>query len=488
MWLPLALLACAGQPASPDRPADSQSSTAASDGSGAPSGGSSGGADTGGLDTGRIDTSDSRPLPLEPCTHDPDWTVGLIRWTEEASSGYTLFGPEKSGTTYLIDRCGREVHRWERELWPGKSVRLTDDGLLLRTEDTGSAVFHGGGRGGRIVALDWDGSEVWRLDPFSDTTHPHHDAMVLPSGNVLLIRWELISEEEALEAGRDPSLLWTGELWVDTLVELDPNTGEEVWAWRVWDHLVQDRDPTADGYGVLSENAGRIDVNATAHGSPDWTHMNSLDYDPERAHILVSVHGLGEIWVIDHGTTTEEATGPAGELLYRWGHPANHGASGERRLFGQHHATWLDDGDILVYNNGDNRPEGEVSSIEQLTPPWDGARYAREGEAWGPEELSWSWSDGETFSISMSGAQRLQSGATFVTDANYGRLREISVTGEVVWSYLNPVVDGEPLAQGDPLPRGGQGTLNTVFRAVHLPMDHPGLVGRDLTPGETIER
>ncbi|MFT4624364.1 MAG: hypothetical protein ACI8PZ_003023 [Myxococcota bacterium] len=448
------------------------------------------------LDTGAPDTAstDTGTAPLEPCSSDPTWTVGLLQWSEEASDGYTLFAPDNTGTTYLIDRCGREVHRWERALSPGKSVRLTDDGHLLRTEELGSPVFTGGGGGGRMVLLDWDGTELWRVAHSDETMHQHHDALVLPSGNVLFLAWELRDEAESLAAGRDPALLWFGELWPDTLVEVDPATGDIVWRWAVWDHLVQSRDPAAENFGVIADHPGRVDINRAPHGTPDWTHANSLDYSPELDQVVVSIHGLGEVWVIDHDTTTEAAAGPAGDLLYRWGNPEIYGAPGRRRLYGQHHATWISDplpgaGDLLVFNNGEGRPEGAFSSVDQLTAPIqpDGS-YLRGPDGWGPDALTWTWSDPERFAFSMSSAQRLSSGNTFVCDANRGTILEVTDDGRVVWTYINPLVDGEPLTQGDPVPEGGRAWRNTLFRAVKIPRDHPGLVGRDLTPGETLER
>ena len=40
-------------------------------------------------------------------------TVGLFLNDPGALDGYTLFGPLRSGTTYLIDNDGMVVHSWE---------------------------------------------------------------------------------------------------------------------------------------------------------------------------------------------------------------------------------------------------------------------------------------------------------------------------------------------------------------------------------------
>ena len=50
----------------------------------------------------------------------------------------------------------------------------------------------------------------------------------------------------------------------DCLVEIKPTgkkTGEIVWEWRSWDHLIQDRDKTKPNYGNVSEHPELFDVN-----------------------------------------------------------------------------------------------------------------------------------------------------------------------------------------------------------------------------------
>jgi len=52
-------------------------------------------------------------------------TVGLKLNTGNAFSGYTLFSPLSSTTSYLIDNCGEVVNKWECDnmsiyirIWP----------------------------------------------------------------------------------------------------------------------------------------------------------------------------------------------------------------------------------------------------------------------------------------------------------------------------------------------------------------------------------
>src|SRR5207253_8303944 len=128
---------------------------------------------------------------------------------------------------------------------------------------------------------------------------PHHDMTRLPNGNVLLIVWDRKTTEEAIAAGRRPELTGDKHLLPDSLVEIKPTgktTGEVVWEWRLWDHLVQDFDKTRANFGSVAQhpelvniNYGEDDVpkadsnNLTANKSPrvdpDYTHCNGVAYN-----------------------------------------------------------------------------------------------------------------------------------------------------------------------------------------------------------------
>ena len=435
-------------------------------------------------------------------------TVGLFLNESRASEGYTLFAPMRSSTTFLIDNQGREVHSWKSSHQTGTSVYLLDTGLLLRTcRAPGPTVFDAGGAGGRIELLDWDGSVLWEFE-YADEIHlAHHDVKYLPNGNILLIAWEWVSREEALAAGRNPELLADGELWPDTVIEVDP-FGEIVWKWRVMDHLVQDYDPSLPNHGDPAANPRLIDANHTgATSGADWTHINSIDYNPDLDQIILSVHGFNEVWIIDHSTTTDQAAGHTGgdfgrggDLLYRWGNPAAYGAgtAADKKLFGQHDAQWIasgspGEGDILIFNNGLTRPQGKYSTVDQVALPTDGAGgyYLEDGAAYGPEDASWIYRavpPSSFYAQNISGVQRLPNGNTLVCEGTSGTFFEITDQGELVWKYVNPVTGQGALGVDETIP-GSNGNLeNSVFKIRRYEPDYPGLDGQDLTPGEVIER
>jgi hypothetical protein len=248
-----------------------------------------------------------------------------------------------------------------------------------------------------------------------------------------------------------------------------------------------------------------VDPNGARRGVPAfWNHMNSLDYNPALDQIVLSVRGNDEIWIIDHSTTKAEAaghtggrSGKGGDLIYRWGNPAAYkrGTAADRQLIQQHDALWIPDGypgagHITIFNNGYDRG---WSSIEEIVPPLDanGRYLLAPGKAYGPDKPVWHYeakNRADFFSSEISGAQRLPNGNTLVCAGVIGNLFEITPAGETVWQYVNPVVRGGILAQGETPGKDVRGHLfNAVFKVERYAPDYPGLRGRDLTPKGVIE-
>jgi hypothetical protein len=338
----------------------------------------------------------------------------------------------------------------------------------------------------------------------------HHDIDPLPNGNILLVAWEKKTWDEAIAAGRDTYKIWQNEVWPDHVVEVNPATDGIVWEWHVWDHLVQDFDSTKANYGAVAEHPELADVNYVRPGfdCADWLHTNAVDYNPEFDQILLSVREFGEVWVIDHSTTTEEARvhsggryGMGGDILYRWGNPQAYRAGGaaDQKFYGQHDARWVEPGlpgagHVLVFNNGANRPGGNYSTVDEFIPACDSTgSYPRPapGTPFGPAERSWVYAGtppSNLYSEYMSGAQRMPNGNTLVCAGCSGHFFEVS-GDQSVWEYVNPVCDGTRLFQGDTVSdHGGGWKGNSTFRVTRYAPDYPGLAGRDLTPGYPLER
>lgn len=419
--------------------------------------------------------------------------LGIIKNTEKAYPGYTLFAPKHFTRIYLMANDGQVVNEWESEYEPGQSVYLLENGNLLHCCLTRNRAFIGGGEGGRLEEFDWDGNIVWEYWLSDDNNLMHHDIAPMPNGNILAMVVERKSIKEAVQAGFDPETLRDQQLFPDYIVEIEktgPKSGKIVWQWHVWDHLVQDFDKSKDNYGDVSGNPGKVDPNGSGRRTKAfWNHFNSIDYNPTLDQIVISVRGNSEIWIIDHGITTEEAKGPKGDLLYRWGNPATYQRAGKQTLFQQHDSQWIPsgfpgEGNMLVFNNGLGR---NYTSVDELVLPIkeDGTYSLSRDGTYGPEKPIWSYTDPDPstfFSQEISGAQRLPNGNTLICAGVHGTLFEVTPDGETVWEYVNPVT-GHVLKQGDTVPLDHRyHAQNALFKVHRYPIDYPAFKGRNISP------
>ena len=385
-------------------------------------------------------------------------------FASEQDEDFILFAPIGGTTAYLIDRDGNVVHDWSMSGRPGNSVYLLEGGNLLATY-TVEGTFKGGGIGGGVEMLTWDGEEAWSFELATDHAHLHHDVEMLPNGNVLLISWEAISRSEALAAGLSASQLPdAGEVWSEMILEYDPDQNRVVWEWHLWDHALPiGEDPAA--------NPDKIDLGfASNRNSSDWWHFNSIDYSAELDQIVISSRAASEFWIIDHNLTTDETKGSAGDLLYRFGNPAAYSGTGAQVLVHQHDAEFLDDDTILVFDNGDKRTRPYSRVVELDLPDYASSPTGVLPDAeivwqYPPEEGSASAS---FFADHISGAQRLENGNTLICSGTEGRFFEVTSAGEIVWEYVNPFTSTGPDGKES----------NEVFRCESYSSSH---IGQDLS-------
>lgn len=437
-------------------------------------------------------------------------TVGLLSYKEYKSfDGYNLIYPHNQPHVFLLNNCGEIVHQWEDDAnWrPGNTAYLTENGLLYKVKRdaniTEDRIWAGGG-GAVLEIRDWDNNVIWNFEMNDSLYRLHHDFAITDEQTIIAIAWELKNAEECVAAGRDTSTLAQGEMWPDWIFEIDPATDSIIWEWHAWDHLVQDFDSTKNNYGVIAEHPERIDINfGREDGHPDWMHSNSIDYNDDIGQILLSVPYFNEVLIIDHTTTTAQASGSnggfsgrGGDLMYRWGNPQvyQQGDSTDQRLFFQHDAHWVDDflnpfqpsyGNIAVFNN---RVGEDFSSVHTFDPGWDMYewRYAKNDNVYGPSDYSRVINHPDPtaiWSTGLSSAQVLPNGNTLITAGRFGYSVELTSEGEVVWEYKTPTKGQARATQGDTLSMNN----NLTFRMNRYPIDLSIFQDKDLSPKGWIE-
>jgi hypothetical protein len=361
------------------------------------------------------------------------WTrnrpIGLTyRDPGAAFPGYTLYSSARGHHALLLDDAGAVAHSWFHPEGI-QHLRLLDDGnLLVHTlpPDDAEGAEQIGGSAGALIELDWDSNVVWEYrDRFL-----HHDFVRCPNGNHLVLAWDMLPAElkPQIRGGHahedDPE-----SMWADVVKEIRPDgTVERVW--RSWEHLPFDEH-----------------VICPLESHKEWTHGNSITVTPS-GEWLLSFRLTSTIALVDPVT---------GEQRWSWGPGI---------LSHQHHATWLDNGNILVFDNGCHRRRAPSFSMVLEVDPTSG-------------EIVWSY-HGDTivafYSFMVSGCERLANGNTLVTEGASGRIFEVTPGHEIVWEFVNPWI----------LP-SRFGPTPVVFRAYKFAADDPRFAGRDLVPERYCE-
>lgn len=349
----------------------------------------------------------------------------------KAYNGYTLFSPMGGSGVWLIDMQGRFVHHWEMDLEPALYGALLPNGHLLYAGKLPDAPFpEFGGMGGKLMEVDWNGKLIWVYED----QYMHHDFHRLLNGNTMVLRWVATPDDIAVRVkGGIPGTEREGIMWADSFREITPE-GKVVWEWLGYEHF----DPKTDAICPLCLRG-------------EWTHANTCFVFPD-GDILTSFLTLNTIAILDKTT---------GNIKWRWG-------PGE--LAHQHDANMLENGNILVFDNGSHRPSSSSS-------PYGMIGFSRVLEVDpASNKIVWEFKDEAPlhFNASLvSGCQGLPNGNTLICDGPMGRFFEVTPDKELVWEYISPFYFQAK-------PPSVLGWNNAVFRAYRYGPDYAGLRGKPL--------
>jgi hypothetical protein len=384
-----------------------------------------------------------------PVTEDHRASGGVTRYVRgSAHDGLNLFNSREQTIARLVDMEGREVHRWSseetgitlerfRDLLPSflpeyllgwNHVEPLEGGDLLVI-----ATHH------MLLRLDWDSNVVWKLD-----ISAHHDLAIAPDGAILVLAdgvrtTELDGNRVAFQDNsvlvitpdgkvvRELSLFdafsgteWEGEIG-RRLASITAEIPDRLDRIRQAPHAhKRDRIDAASIYrAAIRGEYGDLEgiINVLFHSNvQDIFHANSIQVmerdNPglwRRGDLLISVLKLDIVVVIDHET---------GRVIWTWG---------EDELEEQHHATWLDDGTVLIFDNGTRR---EYSRVVKLDPHRRKIVWEYRGSP--PSSF---------FSRKRGGCQELGNGNVLITETDTGRVFEVTPSGEIVWEFYSEILE-----------------------------------------------
>jgi len=360
--------------------------------------------------------------------------------------GYTLYSNGASTSAFLVDTSNINIKTWSGLTGgTGYSSYLEPGGTLVRSVKVTNSVFNGGGASGRIQKVDYNGNITWDYTHSSTTYYTHHDHCVLPNGNVLLIAYELKTQTDLAAAGGTNTALTSG-IWPEKIIEVQPTgatTGNIVWEWHVWDHLVQNVNSAKSNYQTSIVNHPEL-LNINYSSTKDWMHCNGLDYNPILDQIALSSHNMNEWYIIDHSTTTAQAashsggnSGKGGDFLYRWGNPGAYQATGTKYLNVTHDVHWIPEGHpnagrLVGFNN--QGISTNASCVDQVIPPVSGYNYTiTPGSAYAPIIYDQRTS-GFGYTSNEGSSEQFPNGNTLVCLSISGKIYELNPAGVPIYT------------------------------------------------------
>jgi hypothetical protein len=176
-----------------------------------------------------------------------------------------------------------------------------------------------------------------------------------------------------------------------------------------------------------------------------WMHGNSCVGLPN-GNIMVSFAKINTVAIIDK---------KSGDILWHWG------TGGE--LAHQHSPHLLDNGNILIYDNGFH-PQGLALNFSRVVEV-----------NWKKSEMVWSYEgpEGGTlkmlfFSSMYSNCQRLPNGNTLICEGMTGRIFEVTPYQTLVWEYVNAFPGPEKVVSP------AESRSYPVYGAYRYGHDYPG--------------
>ncbi|MCK5465827.1 MAG: aryl-sulfate sulfotransferase [Bacteroidales bacterium] len=255
----------------------------------------------------------------------------------------------------------------------------------------------------------------------------HHDAFPMENGNYLMLGSEYKTIENYYTSETEEfAPRKTQNVMGDVIYEFNPE-GEIVWDWHAFDHL----DPMRIGYETFSGYWNRRGFRDII----DWSHANTVLYDPDDNTIIVNFRYLSSILKIDRNTK---------DIKWIFGEPTGYAYNLRSKLIDldkgdwfwhQHSPSLSPDGTLFIFNN-DNYKARPFDKISETTLSYAAAYKINEEDL--SAELLWtSRITGETglASFAMGDVDWLEKTNNILV--SYGALRPSKEFGyERSWSMI----------------------------------------------------
>jgi hypothetical protein len=380
------------------------------------------GGDERGKEEANLERLQSLPyISAIPVTEEESRKVGVTRHDPgKAFPGPNLFSPRDEERAILMDMEGRTLHEW--------SARIDEKDGWQHVEPGAGGDLFAILKNKALIRLGWDSEIEWIKN-----YRCHHDIAVAEDGSIYTA-----TRDERIE-----TIMGVKVPILDDYLSLVSPEGEprrRISLFKLLGHLIPKKRIDLIGDWAVrknffdlaktAEDLKKIQINPD--NPADVFHLNSIEIIGrdlpglcKKGDLLISVRELDMVAIVDFERK---------EILWKWG---------EDELEAQHHPSLLDNGNILIFDNGIRKGFSRIVEVDPLAGG-----------------IVWEYRDAPSetfFSRSRGAAQRLPNGNTLVTESDRGRAFEVTLSGKIVWEYYAPVrtriVDGETKKERAPIYR-----------------------------------
>jgi outer membrane protein assembly factor BamB len=368
-----------------------------------------------------------RSLPyLDYSPEKADGKQGVVVLDRDRSSpGLNLVTYRHLCRAELIDDQGRVLHVWEQtpcHHWSNVALLPTGDLIVpgmdpIEGESSDDAEDSRDTLAARfLMRLDYQGNVVWK-------THipVHHDVGLNPRNQLVTLTTGYRAPK--MNEGVD---IHDGSIAVVTL------DGELIEQLSLYDVFAANPDEFPLQKVGVRERQGLKELPLFHANAARWVDEKHL----EGQH---PIYDSGVVLVtLRHQNVVVAVNWDQKEIVWMWGR-------GE--LMGPHDGSVLDNGHVLIFDNGLGRGWSRVVEVDPLS-----GRIVWEYKAPNPKDF---------YTASQGCNQRLPNGNTLITSSEQGEVFEVTPEGDVVWRYLNPYLNEE-------------GRRATIVRSERYPSDFLG--------------
>lgn len=292
----------------------------------------------------------------------------------------------------LMDMRGRVLHTWSIAAGDWTAVAIDENGdLFFVSLDK------------MLVKLDWNSKIIWKNE-----LRFHHYIYLAKDGNIYsLTRKKMYIPDNSYSIPILDDYI--------TILSSGGTVKQQISIFKLFGNMVDKRKLEKIKQFILAANY-TIPMKREEESPLDIFHANSIqvinkDVDGlcKKGDILLSIRELNIVAIVD----------PVKEkVIWSWG---------ENYLERQHSATFLDNGNILIFDNGYKRNHSRIVEVNPITKK---------------VELKYVANPPSSFFCKLGGAvHKLASGNMLITDTMRGRVFEITKEGEIVWDFYNPVIN-----------------------------------------------